>query len=339
MSYLRILFANTVPLVTRGIGPALAELGHQVQYVFLDQEESLLPFIETFHPDIVFNDGGTNRMHKLFPLLDDLKIPHVYWAIEDPASYDDLSLPYALKSPLVFTPCQESIASYAEHGINAHLLMFACNPFYHRSQPFDYRFNHDLIFVGNNYNYHPARITGNNTILNPLMAGGYDLKIYGNEWWLDPEQSFNISANFYGGYMANEDLPTACSSARIMLGLHSVDTSLTMMSMRTFEILGSRGFYLTQWTPAIENYFINHHHLVWTRSAEETIDLVNFYLARPDLRERIARQGQEEVYARHTYQHRAAEINHWLNMAAAHHKSLEMPDNIRVGRRGIRINL
>ena len=128
------------------------------------------------------------------------------------------------------------------------------------------------------------------------MAGGYDLKIYGNEWWLDPEQSFNISANFYGGYMANEDLPTACSSARIMLGLHSVDTSLTMMSMRTFEILGSRGFYLTQWTPAIENYFINHHHLVWTRSAEETIDLVNFIwpalICEKELPDR-----QEEVYA------------------------------------------
>lgn len=112
--------------------------------------------------------------------------------------------------------------------------------------------------------------------------------------------------------MANEDLPAACATSRIILGLHSVDTSQTMMSMRTFEILGSGGFYLTQWTAAIEKMFVNHQHLVWTRSREETLDLVNYYLSRPDLRKKIARQGQAEVYRRHTYQHRVSQILPYL---------------------------
>lgn len=51
------LFANTAPIVKYGIGPALAELGHEVRYVFLDQEPSLEPYIDEFKPDIVFNDG------------------------------------------------------------------------------------------------------------------------------------------------------------------------------------------------------------------------------------------------------------------------------------------
>jgi spore maturation protein CgeB len=195
--------------------------------------------------------------------------------------------------------------------------MFACNPSYHREAPPDPRYNHDIIFTGNNYSYHAARQRGVDTVLQPLIDQGYDLKVYGNEWWLDPNQSYTIPPSYYGGYMANEDLPAACASARIILGLHSVDTSRTMMSMRTFEILGCGGFYLTQWTPAIEEMFINHHHLVWSKSPEETLDLVEYYLQRPQLRQRIARQGQAEVYQKHTYQQRVREIMPHLQRLSA----------------------
>ncbi|MEN6351779.1 MAG: glycosyltransferase [Syntrophomonas sp.] len=301
---MRILFTNTAPIIKYGIGQAFADLGHEVRYVFLDQEESLYPFIQEFWPDYVFTDGGINRMHKIFPLLEDLNIPHIYWAIEDPVSFQQLSLPYARKSSYVFTPCQESILDYNQFGIKANLLMFGCHSQFHQRAGFNQRYNHDLIFFGNNYNYHPARRQGINNIFNPLLNWGYDIKFFGNEWWLDRGMEFSIPEQYYGGYAPNEDIPAACASARIILGLHSVDSSLTMMSMRTFEILGCGGFYLTQWTPAIENYFTNHQHLVWTKSAEETVELVNFYLQRPDARERIARQGQQEVYEKHTYHRR-----------------------------------
>ena len=113
---MRILFANTAPIVKYGIGPALAELGHEVRYVFLDQEPSLEPFINEFNPDIVFNDGGTGRMPKLFPLLEQRGIPHVYWAIEDPVSFGFLSLPFAQKSALVFTPVGKVWPITVRHG-------------------------------------------------------------------------------------------------------------------------------------------------------------------------------------------------------------------------------
>lgn len=340
---MKILFANTAPIVLYGLGPALADGGHEVRYVFLDNEPSLLPFIEEFQPHLVFNDGGTQRMHKLFPLLNELGIPHVYWAIEDPVCFDFLSLPYAQKSALVFTPCQESIPQYQQHGVQAHLLPFACHPAYHRRVPADPRFHHDLVFVGNNYNYHPARQKGIATLLQPLIDHQYNLMIYGNEWWLDPNQGYTIPPAFYGGYMANEDLPAACAAAKIFLGLHSVDTSQTMMSMRTFEIMGSGGFYLTQWTQAIEEMFVNHHHLVWTRSREETLDLVNFYLQRHDLREKIARQGQEAVYERHTYHHRARQMSPLLESLIPAPVYYQPPQatqgTVRYGPKTVRIRL
>lgn len=305
---MRILFVNTAPLVLHGLGQALSDAGEEVQYVCLDSEDSLLPYLDQYRPDLVFNDGGINRMEKIFPLLDDYRIPHIYWAIEDPISFRDLSLPYAFKSALVFTPCVESIASYRQRGIEARLLMFACHPrFHYRGDP-EAAYRHDVVFIGNNYDYHSARMEGVRNILQPVLQGGYDIKIYGNEWWLDQNRSFYISPAHYDGYLPNHGLPAVCASAGIVLGLHSVDTSRTMMSMRSFEILGCGGFFLTQWTPAIEQYFKNHHHLVWSKSAQETLDLLDYYLPRPALREQISRQGQAEVYNKHTYGHRVKDI-------------------------------
>lgn len=305
---MRILFVNTAPLVLNGLGQALLDVGEEVFFVCLDSEDSLLPYLMQYQPDMVFNDGGINRMEKIFPLLDDYNIPHLYWAIEDPISFRDLSLPYALKSALVFTPCVESIAAYRQRGIEARLLMFACHPRFHKQVEPEAKYKHDLVFIGNNYDYHPARNEGVKNILQPLLHGGYDLNVYGNEWWLDKQRGFYVSPEHYKGYLPNNCLPEVCASASIVLGLHSVKTSRTMMSMRTFEILGCGGFFLTQWTPAIEYYFKNHHHLVWSKSAEETRELVDYYLPRPELRKQIARQGQAEVYEKHTYGNRVKEI-------------------------------
>lgn len=305
---MRILFVNTAPIIKYGIGAAFADLGHEVKLVFLDREESLYPYLKEFKPDYVFNDGGINRMPKLFPLLDEMKIPHMYWAIEDPAAFDYLSLPYARKSSHVFTPCLESIELYRKNGINAHLLMFGCHPRFHCRGEKKEKFRHDIIFVGSNYDYHPARLKGIDDILRALIDNHYDIKIYGNEWWLDKSRPYYISPEYYGGLMPYEELPSAYASAKIVIGLHSVDNSLTMMSMRTFEVLGCGGFYLTQWTPSIEYFFKNHYHLVWTKSSEETFALVNWYLEHPQEREKIALRGQEEVYRKHTYHVRILEV-------------------------------
>jgi len=311
---MKVLFVNAAPIIVYGLGQAFSDSGHVVKYVNIDFGESLEQAINDFSPDFVFNDGGIDRMQKLFPLLSDRNIPHVYWAIEDPTFYG-LSLPYAVKSSLVLTPCKESIYEYARHGIKAHLFMFACHPRFHRRVTPDNKYKYDLVFIGNNYDYHLSRMAGVENIIKPALNGGYDTKIYGNEWWLDKTKYFNITPDYYGGYLPNECLPAVCSSSKIVLGVHSIDNSETMMSMRTFEILGSAGFYLTQWTYSIECLFKNHYHLVWSKSSEETSDLIKFYLAHPELRNKIAQQGQAEVYANHTYHKRIKDIEHLFKNA------------------------
>lgn len=305
---MRLFFPNTAPLVKYGIGPAFAELGHQVCFCNVLTDRDWKTNLKAFQPDYVFTDGGWGIYNQLFPYLKHRSIPHIYWAIEDPPLWEALSLPFAEQSEYVFTTCQESIKNYEEKGIRAHLLPFACHPAcYYPDQP-DARFSYDIVFIGNNYDNFPSRIEASRKILQPLMDRNYNIMIFGNEWWLDAGRPFSIPPRYYGGYLASEDLRSVCASVPIIIGLHSVVDSRTMLSMRTFEILGCAGFHLTQWTPAVEHYFCHRRHLVWTRSRRETIDLVDYYLDHPEERGKIAFQGRQEVLEKHTYRHRVQTI-------------------------------
>lgn len=72
--------------------------------------------------------------------------------------------------------------------------------------------------------------------------------------------------------------------------------------------MGSGAFHLTPFTPAYANFFRNFEHVVWSTSAEETIDLVDYYLRHDEERKEIARKGREEILARHTYIHRVKQM-------------------------------
>lgn len=149
--------------------------------------------------------------------------------------------------------------------------MFACNPDFHKKVPSRKDLKNDIVFTGNNYFRHPSRNEGRWIMLEPIINAGLDIKVYGLDWWLNPTYGLTIDKSLYGGYMPYENLPELYASTKIVLRLHSVNTSPTMMSMRTFEVLGCGAFYLTQYTPAIESLFTNYKHLVWSNTRISTI--------------------------------------------------------------------
>ncbi|KJS18199.1 MAG: hypothetical protein VR69_01955 [Peptococcaceae bacterium BRH_c4b] len=312
---MKFLFVNGPPIIKYGLAAGLAEAGEDIAIIEVPGNTEMNPgyFREQLiihRPDFVVVEGTAilKPYQVLFPVLQEFNVPLLFWAIDDPVEFKNFSLHLARKAKYVFTTDIDCVPLYLRHGIRAAHIQFACLPSFHKKVAPDDSLRHDLVFVGNNYHKYTARTKGLDTVLRPLLNGNYNIKVYGNQWWVDGRRPFSLDRHFYGGYLSYERLPAAYSSAKIVLGLHSVDSSATMMSMRTFEALGCNAFHITQWTPAIENMFTNHKHLVWSKSAEETVDLVKYYLGRDYLREKIARSGQEEVYQKHTYLLRAKEI-------------------------------
>lgn len=307
---MKILFLNWAPIVTYGIGQGFAQLGHEAVFIgpSEDTEEGIRRRIGEEKPDYLFTEGGVNRESMLLPIIEQSGVPHIYWAIEDPVAYN-LSLAYGRKSVLTLTTHREWLSEiYEPNGVEAMCVPFACNPSIHKPGRKRAELSHDVAFVGNNYDAHLNRRRGNLMMLEPFLQGGRDIAVYGDERWVNGEFPYQIPRSHYKGYLNYLDYPDLCASARFVLGIHSIDGSSTMQSMRTFETLGCGGFFLTQHTTAIESMFVNHKHLVWSTSPEETIELYDYYAKHPEARDKIRQAGQQFVYRHHTYNHRAAAI-------------------------------
>lgn len=313
---MKILFLNDAPIITYGLASGLAQSD---EFRFLpvrlpDWEERLRKLVLSWRPDFALADGVSisTIARELFSLLKSRNISLVYWAIDDPPDFANMSLPLSRGAALTLTPAEECLPLYRKHGVNARFFHFACNPSFHHATASSRRYASDFLLVGNYYTSYPQRKTGLEILLTPLLSSPYSVHIYGNEHWLKNTDNYRLPDEAYKGYLPYTDLPAAYSSAKIILGINSVIDSPTMMSMRIFEALGCGAFCLTHYSPAIEHNFRNHEHLVWSRNPDETLELAYYYLKREDLRSKIARQGQAEVYRLHTYTHRIESVRSYL---------------------------
>ena len=303
-------FTNPTPMIKYGIQRGFQKLGWVTDRLEVPQQtiEGFITKIKEFKPDYIFTEGGVETKKFVFPVLEEYAIPHIYWAVEDPIAHNTLAMQWAQKSVLVLTPDIEMLGNYKQKGHKAICIPFAADPDYYFKYPLDKHFaSLDAIHVGNNYNVFPERRKAYEYIIKPFMDKQKKLEVYGFDWD-NPKHAFNLPPKYHKGHISHEQSVIAYSNAKISLGVHSITNSRTMQSMRTFEILGSGGFFLTQHTRAIENMFKNHTHLVWSKSYEETVELLDYYLKNESERVRIALNGQRFVYKNHTYEKRAGEI-------------------------------
>lgn len=307
---MKILFTNPTPMIKYGMQKGFEKRGWETARLEVAEQsvEGLNQKIDAFKPDYLFTEGGVDTKRFVFPVLEQRGIPHIFWAIEDPVANKTLAMEWAKRSVLSLTPDIESLGNYHENGFKAICIPFAMDPDYYHAYPSDPHFSTlDAIHIGNNYNVFPDRCKAYQYIIGPFMDKKKKLEVYGFDWQ-NPKHSFNLLSEYDKGYIAHERSVVAYSSAKIVLGVHSITNSRTMQSMRTFEVLGCRGFFLTQRTPAIEAMFENHKHLVASSSYEETSELMEYYLKHSSAREKIAENGQQFVYSAHTYEQRASEI-------------------------------
>lgn len=317
----RVLCVNhLLYYINFGIFAAMEQMGYDVQilplgnYYEQNQADLLLSVLERFQPHLIFTPGWSVEIfatQQFLDIISNYSAPHIYWATEDPLFFDDVSMVFAPYSDYVFTTASECNKKYHDMGIPSSTMLFACNPFVFKPMPPRPEYQHDIILVASNYFWFPddkdyRRQTIKNLVI-PLVEAGYDLKVWG-AGWTDPEADYTIDQHYCGGYLPYLLTPYAYSSAKIVLGLQSVNTSPTQTSTRTYEIMGCGAFHLAPYTPSYQNLFKKHHHLVWSNSPQETLELVDYYLKHDQEREAIAHRGRAEVLRRHTYFNRVKQM-------------------------------
>src|SRR5581483_1118785 len=113
----------------------------------------------------------------------------------------------------------------------------------------------------------------------------------------------------------HEEVVKICQAADVVLGINTVNTVYRYFSNRTFLTLAAGGFHLTHYVPGLETMFENRRHLVWFHDDDECLDLIAYYLPRPDARWRIAEEGRRWTRRRYGMRRQAGRI---LEILGAH---------------------
>ncbi|MGM1044885.1 MAG: CgeB family protein [Bacillota bacterium] len=312
---LKILFTNDAPLIVYGLKSGFDNLGHTTHVLTGDyrlwdktkeqQAELFKKAVEEFQPEIVLSECFANFAEGIFKYTKEKGIFHAYWAIEDTPFDHWIGDYWSEFADYIFTTTAECLPNYWNKGKKAELMLFGCNPTFHKTIKTD--LSHDIVLVANNYE---RRNEQTKNFILPLVEKKYNVSIYGNEWWMDQSRSVNLTnyPETYGGYKAYEDLPLLYSSSKVVLGQNLDGQSITQTSMRPFEAVAiGGGLLVSPWTPAQEYLF---HDLIYLpKSTDEMIQMVDEVLNMTD-KQRIlkAKKAQKYVYKYHNYDIRAKQV-------------------------------
>lgn len=156
-------------------------------------------------------------------------------------------------------------------------------------KPYPLKKRHDVIFIGNkSHIFGPER---DKLVQGLQLNGDFSFKIFGRGWT-------NRTKPVYG-----EQFAKACSSAKIAIGV--LDTKWQYLqayfSNRLVNTMSSGCFYIAPYVPGLSQIFLKHRHLVWYKSFEELLDLIEYYLRVDKAREKIAKSGMEFVIRRFSF--------------------------------------
>jgi len=316
MKTCKIFFLNHLSSYLNSLADALSQMGHQVFYHTSWNMREVEAGIAYFRPDILITAGIDKPMFhpdlaEIPELCDKYNLFHIYWATEDGIHFEGISRPFTetVKPDWVWTIHPECVDKYRQYGTGADYLNFAFNP---RIFPEKTDYTHDkygISFVGTTHlETRTYRYDSLNELVFPLIKAGKDVNVWGLGWQdasdlLLREFGVVIPDSAFRGYLPYKRTSDVYRQSRIVLGVQNATDQVTQ---RTFEILGSGAFMIASRTEELERLFRDGEELVLSSSPEETLELVEFYEARPEERERIGRQARINVLNNHTFAARLA---------------------------------
>lgn len=99
------------------------------------------------------------------------------------------------------------------------------------------------------------------------------------------------------------EMPKVFRGAKINLNF-TIPNIKSGLPLRIWDVLGCKGFLMTNFQAEIPRYFKHKEDLVCFESVEELVELSGYYLAHEDERRQIAENGWKKVKKYHSYENR-----------------------------------
>ncbi len=142
---------------------------------------------------------------------------------------------------------------------------------------------------------------------------GLDLRLYGNEQWLDFLQDEGLRTGFRG-LIPYSRLPHLYRNSLVSLNIHSLQ-STTCLNVRDFDVPMAGGFLVSDLLPESENLFElgfiedleagQPRELICYRDSEELRRIVAFVAEHEEIRQACMAKARARIAKEHTYDHRA----------------------------------
>lgn len=204
----------------------------------------------------------------------------VYWSHDshlESTFYNHVYSTLAQEFDYVFCAHKQVIPKFIEFGAKAHWLAYACDPQtnYRMTLPMSY----DISFVANIHR------GGEREKIIKLLESLYNSKIFLGQAW-------------------QHDMSTIYNMSKIVLNISEYNE----LNWRIFEVLACGRCLLTNYSNEVTELFLPMKHLVTYGDKSELVDRIKYLLEHSEQREHIALEGQKEVYAKHTMDHRIKEL-------------------------------
>lgn len=266
---------------------------------YSDKESAIL-----FMPELIFVQSGALAPTELIEIKQRTGAVVMQWTgdcredlLPDVLAYKDIS-------DIIFLACGIAQKSMYENAMNQPVYYLQHGVSEYRFAPVKENIEDGKItFIGNNYNQFSGDIerTALLKMLSPIFK---NLEIWGS--------GFNMEGFNNVGSIPYSETVQIYNNSFISISSSIFNDKEGYWSCRPLDIMAAGACCLIQYVPNLENYFTDMEDCVYYRTNYEAAILINYLLSEPELRNKIAKKGQQKVMERHTWEYRAFEVKQAL---------------------------